>query len=558
VASPVAFRELLVASAALAVLAVGVLGGHVAGGGFLSDDFSNAAKASAGSGLAGPLLSYRPGLAVALATPHEVLGPAPRAHLAWALALAVITSACFFALLRSAGLRPLGAGACASLLLLFPSSDATRLWATGAALNVALVLVLLGALVALRGLRRRSRGLHLAAVCLYVGGVLTYEAVGPVVLGSAVLYRSCAPWPRALRRGALDAGAVGAALAFVAWRTPRAVRPLEEWPGRAQLFASEGLDLLGRAVAPVPPWPAGVWEPAVVGALVAGISLSIALTVRSRGGWPDGLAGPLLTTGAGAFVVVSGYAPFVPAGDAYAPLASGLGNRVNAVAAPGFVLLVWSAATLAAYIVVGLLGVLRRGARGFASRAAEAVEGGSGGLEGHARSALAALGCLAIGASYAHSLRDDGVVYRRAVALQASVLDPLRARPLPAGARVYAFGQPVYAAPGVPVFRHWDLAGAAALATDDSRTAAYPLYPGTRLACGRRAVRPEGPSLGAAQESPYRSAFILDARTGRMAAIAGARDCRRKRAGVRPGPWMAERHLTTLSAVGGSTLALPR
>jgi hypothetical protein len=38
--------------AALAVLAAGVLGGHVAEGGFLSDDFTNAAKASAGSGLA--------------------------------------------------------------------------------------------------------------------------------------------------------------------------------------------------------------------------------------------------------------------------------------------------------------------------------------------------------------------------------------------------------------------------------------------------------------------------------------------------------------------------
>jgi len=527
VAGPVASREFLVALAALAVLAAGVLGGHVAEGGFLSDDFTNAAKASAGSGLAGPLLSYRPGHAVALALAHELLGPTPFAHLALGLALAVMTSACLFALLRSVGLGRVGAGACAALLLLFPFSDATRLWATGAAVSVALLLVLLGALAALRGLRRRDPVLHVAATALYVTGTLTYEVVGPVVLGSVLLYRSQAPWPRGARRGAVDALAVGAALAFVAWRTPRVVRPTEEWPGRAQQLAGEGLDLLAMAVAPLAGWPASAVAMFLGAAALVGVPLALSRAVRTRAPWPDGLTRPLVTAAAGAFVVVSGYALFVPAGDAYAPLAQGLANRVNAVAAPGFVLLVWAGAELAAWALLGPAGAGRRGRR---------------------QSALAAIGCLAVGVAYAGEVREDGATYRRAVAMQAGVLDPIRAGALPSGSRVYAFGQPVYAAPGVPVFRHWDMAGAAALAVGDPRTAAYPLYPGTRLSCGRRAVRPDGPSLGAAQESAYGSAFLLDARSARLTAVVGPRDCRRKRSRVRPGPWLAGADVTTLTA----------
>ena len=530
-------RELLSAAALLAVLAAAVFGEQVAGGGFLSDDWSNAAKAAGGLHGWSGLASYRPGLALALGVPHELFGPVPSRHLALGVGLAVAAALCFGALLRAVGVGRFATWTMAALVLLFPWADATRLWATGAGNNLALVLALLGGLAALRGLRSSSRrgavAGHAGALLLYAGSVLTYEAVAPVLLGSALLYRARAPWRRVLPRAGSDVVVGAGALLYVAVRTPRIVRAGAEWPGHAENLAGQALDLLLRAFVPF-----GAPHPWVVAAVLAVVLGTGAWAHRRRAQAAPGVrgdgpeAGRLgYLAGAGLFVVLTGYAAFVPAGDAYTPLASGLANRVNVVAAPGYVLLVWTATA---------------GAAGLAARARPRGR--------QVEPVLVGVACLVLGVGYAQLVRRDGADYRRAAALQARVLGPLRARAtdLPAGAHLYAFGQPVYAAPGVPVLRHWDGAGAAAVVLRDPNAAAVPLYPGTRLRCGASGVQPSGPSLGVAQAAPYRAAFLLDVRQGRVSAVLDPASCRRARASVRPGPWLAA---TTLDTAAGDAPA---
>lgn len=138
------------------------------------------------------------------------------------MGLGVLTSAAFYGLLRALRLRRLDAGALAALALLFPASDSTRLWLGAGAVNLSILLVLLGALLALHGLRqpgKRAAVLHAGAVVLYLLGLMTYEAVAPAILVSGLLYRLRSPWRSALPRWAVDASAAVLVLAVVTSRT---------------------------------------------------------------------------------------------------------------------------------------------------------------------------------------------------------------------------------------------------------------------------------------------------------------------------------------------------
>ena len=121
----------------------------------------------------------------------------------------------------------------------------------------------------------------------------------------------------------------------------------------------------------------------------------------------------------------------------------------------------------------------------------------------------------------------------------------------PPGSTVYAFGSPIYAAPGVPVFRHLELTAAVALDLGDPSVAAYPMYPGTAFRCAgkdlypasdgygnRTAATPPNEFLVEARET-YRSAFFLDTRSGRFERIEDEGACRTAQARFEPGPSLA-------------------
>ncbi len=137
----VRWRELLVVVAVLTALAALVYGTHVRDGGFLMDDWSNAAKTrflaaccgtgSTGQGagylvqvqnlLADGPAAYHIGLPVLIPFSFFAFRPAIAPHLALAVALGVLVSACMSC---SAAWRR-----CTPASSLFPWSDANRLWA---------------------------------------------------------------------------------------------------------------------------------------------------------------------------------------------------------------------------------------------------------------------------------------------------------------------------------------------------------------------------------------------------------------------------------------------
>ena len=527
--SPPTARELVLFAILLIVIAAVVFGPHVGDGGFYSDDWAAAAEYQAGArdgvweALAGAtnptLLAFRPLLALVLPLPHALFGLDPRGHLALAIGLGVLASLCLYGLLRTVAIERLHAGAIAALVLVFPWSDATRLWATASANNLALCLYLLGAVVALRGLRqsgRRALGLHATAVCLYVSSVLTYEVAALAILAGGLLYAARSSWSQALRRWPLDVVAVGAALALVALNTPREVRAPGELLARASTFADEGLSVLAAAAMPFGSSPRL--------ALLAVLAAVIATSAVVERGLPRGdpererLRRWLCVALAGALAIVLGYAMFVPGEDHYSPLKDGLSNRINLLAALGHVMLVYSVAVLATALVA-------RAMSGVGARAATI-----------ALPSLAA-GALALG--YASEIRVHMAGYARTTDYQERLLGVIRSEArAPSGATIYTFGHKVYTAPGLAAFRHWDLKGAVRVALADPTLDAYPIYPGVEWVCGATAMHPRSRFYSAEQSlSAYGKGVWVDFAGGRAVVVSGREQCLALQESFRPGTW---------------------
>jgi hypothetical protein len=210
---PLSRMELLVYAVLLTLLAALVFGQHVRNGGFIMDDWSNAAKSrylasccgigQTGQGIGweaqfhnmlhdGPA-GYHLGLPVIIPPVFFLLGIHMGLHLALAAMLGAAMSFLAYVLLRKLGVAPLHAGVICALVLLFPWSSSTRLWAMASFNQVGVILWLSGALIALRGMRRSGRSAiahHAAALVLYACAVLVYELLGGAVVISVIFYLS--------------------------------------------------------------------------------------------------------------------------------------------------------------------------------------------------------------------------------------------------------------------------------------------------------------------------------------------------------------------------------
>lgn len=483
---------------ALAVLGLAVYARHLADGGFYWDDWQLAARArfppTTSADFHGAidltLLGYRPVLALLLPAIHAVLGPHPALHIGLAIALAIATGACFFAFLRSVGLEPVHAAAIAGLSMVFPWADSMRLWSTAAINTVAVCLYLLGTVAALAGLRtagRRRVALTAAALLLYGLSVLTYEVAAAAALLSVILYAREVGWTRAWRRWALDVPVVAAPLLFVALNTPRRKEPLSGQMDHAQTIADQALSLAARALVPVDGVPRGIGL-AVLACLAAG-----GVALRRR---PD-VRRWLIVAASAVVGVAASYALIVPADAHYQPLAPGVNNRINLLAALPYAALAYAAAMLA--------GALLR-ARW-----------------------VAVVAVLALAAGWTVRTERDVRAWDRSAAAQDRVLDAVaRALPdPPEGTTVYTFGERTYEAPGVPIFSvSWDLKAAVRLRLDRPHVLAYALSSGTELECGARRVTPRNSSYGPRESAGYRRAFAVDVPAARAIAIDSPRACR--------------------------------
>jgi hypothetical protein len=475
-------RELAVAFGALLVVGAALFGPQVANGGFYWDDWQNSLNvhvagdpglfSSLDRGTLRPVFGYRPALTVMLVVEHWALGTGPAPHLVMAALFGVLTGWALYLLLRTCGLARLEAAVPAALLLVFPWTDSTRLWATASFDTLAVALYLLGAALALR---RRV----IASLILYLVACWTYEVVSVAVLLSVALYLCVMPRRDALRRFALDAAVVAVALLVVVTGTSRTPQPLGTQIDHAGTLASQAFSLLARALVPVGAVPG--W----VGALL--------LVALCAWGYARGERRWLAVAGLGALLVAAGFALFVPAAPYYEPLAPGTTNRMNVLAAAGFAVLVYALARL----------LVRR-------------------------AEIAAALCLVIGAGYVVKVAGDEGGWQRSADLQAQVL---RVLPDPGGrATFYTFGAPTFAAPGVPVFSlPFDLKAALRVKYGTHRLAAYPLSRTTVIHCEAGSLYPTGGTYSRVHGATYGEAFFVDVPARRVIPIRSRAGCLRER-----------------------------
>jgi hypothetical protein len=498
-------------------LLLGVLGAalsvsHVARGGLYYDDWSIAALGrSAPRGLVHGLWLYygqRPGQVVYYAALDSVFGAAAAPRLALAAAAAALEASLFYALLRRIGFRPRDGLACAALVLACPLSDSLWLWGVLSLASLAIAAWLLGVILALRAFERggtRSLPLHGASLGLYAAGIVSYELTAVAGCLAGLLYVRAVGFGRARLRWAADIAVIASAtllprlLLPIDIATPSRTQGLAGMAEHAAQIARAGAGLSGQALLPlsaVSPWAGAV---AIAAVLAAAVALARRAGVQHDPRPGDGLGRWIAAAGAGAALAAAGWAVYVPAGDHYLPTASGPVNRVNALAALGLVLLVYSTLALLGRLVCRLP---RLGA--FAPALAAPV--------------LA----LAVLAGYLDRSASDARAWDHAAAEQRAVLADLHAalpRP-PADAVIFAFAVPDAVGPGVPVLgTALDLTGAVRLAYAGARMHAVPLARADQIRCGARGPAAEG------VQGAFGATYLVDVRTRRAVDLTSAEVC---------------------------------
>jgi hypothetical protein len=511
------WTETAVAGVLLVAVGFVAFGSHVRDGGFYNDDWSFVTITHYWSTSFVEAISnmtfqwFRPVVLVYWPLTHTVFGDNVSLHLAWAALLGVLVSLAFFVFLRTLGLAFVHAAVIAALVLVFPASDSTRLWATGSIALLASLFALLGAIVAVRGLAasgRRAVIMHAAAVALYALSVMTYEVAPPAILAMGAVY-----WLRAGRRAALprwiaDVATVATILVFVtshSWNEPQ---PIQNQLDHARLIADQGLWLIAGALDPF----TGVDRSLAIALLAAVAVVCVIVWRLLPPGDADGrnLGRWLAASAAGAAGTALGFAMYVAPDPAlYQPLGPGQHNRMNVLAALGIVVLVYS------LVMVGATVAFR----------------------GLARSELWATGlalviAAVIGAGYVHDLRQDAARWDEAARIQRAVLASVRSavpQP-PSGATIYVYGYAIEAAPGVPSFSApWDLDGAVKHAWDDPSLRAHPAVPGTWLECGDSGLTAHNwlSAWSAIPRSGYGEVYFVDAGRGRAVRVADRAACQR-------------------------------
>ena len=531
--------EIAACAAVLTIVGLAYFGSHAVSGGFLMDDWSNAAKSrylascchvgQTGEGAGWPSqfrnmlgdgpAGYHLGLPVVVPVVHFVFGVHMGLHLLLAIMLGVGMSLAAYALMRAVGLEPLPAGVIAALALAFPWADSLRLWAMAGFNQIAVILWVIGVFAAFRGLRaaspRHAVAWHALALAIYVLAILMYELVGGLVVASFVFYLlRRASWRQALVRLPSDVVVAYLALTYVKNNTlPRPILSVSETIEHAGQIAEQAFTVLALTAFPFGQPSRNIVVGLIVAALLAGVvawrrSPDAAVRDRARR-W-------LVVAVAGIAVVAAGYLTLAPAFYG-TPLDVGIENRLNMVSAFGYVAIVYAAASIA-----GLLIATQRRRPRFAPALALGL------------SALIAIG-------YYARVDTDKENYAAAYEEGQRVLDGLSRATEGSpkeGSVMFAFGQPSFIAPGVPIFAWiWDLTPAVKVHFRDPSLASFPILPGTTFKCEEEGMYPESPyGTGPGMTGVYGQAYFIDVPSGTGELITSRAQCREAQARYRPGP----------------------
>ena len=461
---------------------------------------------------------------VRLAAQSIVLGWNMEAWLVWQVAMCVIMSAVLFVLLRRLRFGLPHAAAISALVLIFPAANSIRIWPIMGS-PAAITLTILGFLVALRAFEaegRRRIALHGLSLSLFVVSAFLYEAAFALMFCSVLLYRLRVPWRPALRRWVADVAVLSVVAVLLAQHASlRGHQDLAGMLSHAGTIADQALTLFTTEALPL-----GDLNRWLVVAPAAAIPAAALVRLRREpaGEHAERLRFWLWTLIAGFIVVVLGYLSFVPADDTYEPLAPGVGNRVNSVPEIGFVLVLYALIMLAAVLLAAR-----------ASRPARFAT--AGGIATCAAVALAWLPTI-------HGEEDAFVAAHRE---EDRVIRTIRkAVPAPvAGSTIWAFGQAIWTAPGVPIFDQFGSLGARIRLTyGDLSLNGMVGAPGTSFSCGGEAIVPHGPTYpetggpASPNASAYGQTYFVDTQSGRGELVHDPRQCLKAAAQLPSSPYL--------------------
>ncbi|MET0557131.1 MAG: hypothetical protein ABW065_00460 [Solirubrobacterales bacterium] len=514
--------------ALLTLVAVGLVAywPHIAHGGFYSDDWADiAATLYPPEGgdfhttldFYSHLFPYRPGLILYVPLKYWVLGANTGLQLAWAVCLAAIVAALLYAVLRLFSVPWFHAWPIAALTIVFPWSDSTKFWEAASLPSLAIAIALVGLLVALAALDRRSLWLHLLAAALYAVSILTYEITLPLIAGFGLLYVLRAGWVRARGRWGIDLLVVVAAGLWNAAHTNRAVSTIGGDLEHLGEIISGGGTIVGRTL-----WPVGAHSHTTPMLLILlavfAAGTGAYLWDRQRwnveGDW--GLPRWLALGAAGLVVAVLGWAMFIPADPYYTPSVLGSTNRVNAIACLGVVILVYAAIGTGVTLAAELFKPGRR----------------------VASAAIVAL-ALMLGAAYVHTLERHSDIWNAAYDNEVLVAEKIQQRfpDLSPEQTLFVGGTAAFQTLGVPIFEApWSLNGMVKERFENGDLTAYAAaaLPVQELVC-----EPTGVALTGSEPmptGPYGSALLFNAATGQSARPRDRAACRRVIAEFAAGP----------------------
>jgi hypothetical protein len=529
--------EILACAAGFGLLALLMCAAHVRRGGFYYDDWSLVALGrfpGAGGLLHSLWLDYgqRPGQVLYYAALDEAFGAAAGPRLALAGAMVVLQATCLYALLRCLAMRARDAAVIAVLVLTFPFSDSVLLWGVLSLTSLAISAALLGVILALRALQGtggRALALHAASLALYVASILSYEAFAVAGCLAGLLYAHVVGLRRARLRWALDVLVIGVTLAFARFvlpidvATPSHTQSPAGMIHHAGLIVARGARLLGAAALPVTgisPWiGAGAIAAVLAAAAVAWLRLPSGDVARAElGRW-------LVLAGVGAVAALAAWAVYVPATNHYLPSLAGTVNRVNAAAAIGIAVLLYSCIVLSGRMLVRLTR-----------------------LPASAGALVVGAAALALGGGYVARSLGDARSWDAAAADQRMELAGMHAAlaRLPGEATVYVYGGPATVGPGIPVLNTTlDLTSAMRVSYSSPKLVGVPIASAANVTCGPRGV------LAAGVSGAYGRSYLFDLTWRRAELLLARSQCDRLRLAPGSGSARGRRQATAQIGVFG-------
>jgi hypothetical protein len=521
---PLSILELAVALAGLGCVALLALAPRIQHGGFNLDDWSNASNALNPPGPANfwhavsafaTFTLYRPVLVIYVPLTYFVFGMHMHYHLAWAAVLSILAATMFYGVLRTLDVPWIHAALISALTIVFPWSDSTRLWATAGLVDLSVVFMFAGVLIALQGLRRRSWRWHALAVLFYLLSILTYELTLPLVVCVGALYCFRAGWQAARWRWLADLVVAVVAGLWVWANTVKTTSGISGDLSHLGEIVKGGGTLVGRAGYPLGSPETTVVLVAIAAVLYLGFCAHLGFPDRfeTRPGWS--LRGWLALTTGGLLLAALGWVMLIPANPYYTPSVVAEVNRVNGLAAFGLVLAVYGSLGIVSSLIC------QAGVRGrFVATAMTVL-----------------LGAVLL-VSYTHVLRRHIQLWDAAYEAEAVAINKTKQEfpHLPPGATVFAGSYPAYQAPGVPILSStWDYLGMLRMEYHDSSLSGYPILSWLHLACRTESVVLEREGTLEAT-GPYGAARLLNLATGAHSAPKNQAQCKRVVGQYVPGP----------------------